>query len=177
MHRGRLATIAVAVLAITILAVSPTQADVKRFRDSRQDTPTGIDIWTVRVDNSERDRSKVIVTVQQDHIEPGDKLDIFFDTRPNDPGPEYLLSGAAASEYLMRHAGDGRATEHAVPGNCGYDLKMDERHDRSRAVVSPSCLNRPGKIRIAVRASRGYDPVTSWDWAPAPQTWLDWVRR
>jgi hypothetical protein len=100
-----------------------------------------------------------------------------LDTRPRDPGPEYALTAAVASEYYMRHRERWTGSGQLVPFKCGYKLKIDDRRsERSRAVIPRSCLGNPNKVRVAVKVQRGYPPTSS-DWAKAPRTWLPWVRR
>ena len=167
----------VALLAlVALVAPTATYADVQVSIDAHDDTSSSVDIWRVRVDNSTAFRNRVVVGVQQDRVRIGDSIDIFFDTRPRDPGPEFWLGGSVASEYLMRHAERWRHLGPPVNARCGYRLRINESTDRSRAVVSRRCLGSPGKVRVAVKVTRG-TPGTSHDWAKAPRTWLPWVRR
>ena len=151
---------------MTLGSISPAQADVRRFTDPRNDTTSSVDIWSVKVNNSSRHRNKIIVVVQQDSVGPGDSITIYLNTRPRDRGPEFSLSAFVASEYGMNRvetwSGDGRF----VSDRCGYQLKINEGTDRSRAVIPRRCLGKPGEIRVAVKAERGFQ-VTSRDWAKA----------
>jgi hypothetical protein len=161
---------------LTLGLVAPAHADVRRFTDPRGDTASSVDIWSVKVDNSSRHRDKIIVVVQQDSIGAGDSVEIYLDTRPRDRGPEFSLSGFVASEYGMSRMETWRNYGRLVSTRCGYELKIDESTDRSRAVIPRRCVANPGKIRVAVKAERGFE-VTSRDWAKARRTWLGRVRR
>ena len=173
---GRVWTTVATVVLMTLGVVSPAHADVRRFTDPRNDTASSVDIWSVKVDNSSRHRNKIIVVVQQDSVGPGDSIEIYLDTRPRDRGPEFSLSAFVASEYGMRRMETWRNYGRVVSTRCGYQLKIDEGTDRSRAVIPRRCVGKPGKIRVAVKAERGFQ-VTSRDWAKARRTWLGWVRR
>ena len=173
---GRIRAVVVAAALMALMAPAAAFADVQVSTDAHNDTGSSVDIWKVRVDNSTAHRSKVVVGVQQDRVRIGDSIDIFFDTRKRDPGPEFWLGAYVASEYLMRHAERWRDLGPPVNTGCGYRLRINERTDRSRAVVSRRCLGYPSKVRVAVKVTRG-TPGTSHDWAKAPRTWLPWVRR
>lgn len=167
--------VAAAVAALALGPAAGAHADVERFTDPRDDTPTSVDIWRVKVDNSTRARNKVIVAVRQDNVRIGDSITIYFDTRRRDRGPEYSISAYVDSEYFMHRREGWARVGRPVPFSCGYSLKI--RHDdRSRAVVPRRCLGHPSKVRVAVKVTRGI-PVTSRDWARAPRTWLGWVAR
>ena len=166
------------VAVVAVLSLGPAvgaHADIERFNDPRDDTPSSVDIWRVKVDNSTRDRSKVIVAVQQDNLDFGDSITIYFDTRGRDRGPEYSISAYVDSEYFMHHREGWGRVGRPVPFRCGYELKI-RSHDRSRAVIPRRCLGYPGKVRVAVKVTRGI-PATSRDWAKAHRTWLGWVAR
>lgn len=173
---GRAKTIAVAAAVIGLALAVPADADVRRFTDARNDTSSSVDIRSVRVDNSTTSPNKVIVTVRQDNVRIGDSITIYLDTRPHDPGPEYSIGGAVASEFLMRHRERWKGSGRVVPFDCGYKLKIHQKDDRSRAVMPRSCLGDPGKVRVAVKVERGYPPA-SHDWAKARKTWFSWVHR
>ena len=170
------AKIAAAVLVMALALAMPAAADVRRFADAANDASTSVDIRSVRVDNSTTARDQVIVVVRQVNVRLGDAIEIFLDTRPGDPGPEYSIGGATASEYLLQHREHWKGHGRVVPFRCGYSLRINAETDRSRAVIQRSCLRHPGKVRVAIRAVRGF-PSTSRDWAPARRTWSRWVRR
>ena len=162
--------------ALALTLTLPAQADVRRFTDARGDTPSSVDIRSVVLDNSTTARHKVIVVVRQDDVRVGDSIDIYLDTRPRNPGPEYLIGGATASEAVMSHVDKWKGVGREVPSRCGYRLKIHEVIDVTRAVIPRRCLAKPGRVRVAVKATRGY-PVTSRDWAKAKRTWFAWVAR
>lgn len=166
---------AVAAALLSLALISPAHADVQRFTDPRNDTSSSVDIRSVRVDNSTADRSAVVVAVQQDDVRIGDSIEIFVDTRPADPGPEFSISGYVASEYVMHHRENWKNPGRMVPFRCGYRMRINEATDRTRVVMSRNCLGEPGKVRVAVLVER--DASSTHDWAKARRTWLGWVSR
>ena len=165
---------ATATLALTFSL--PADANVRRFSDAHNDTSSSVDIWSVRVDNSTTNRSKVIVVVRQDNVRLGDSIHVHIDTRKADRGPEYVIEGTASSEFFMYHQERWKDRGRPVPFRCGYRLTIKEDADRSRAAIPRKCLGFPGKVRVAVKADRGFPP-TSRDWAPARRTWFRSVAR
>jgi hypothetical protein len=163
-------------VAMGLGAMGVAQADVARFVDANNDTSSSADIRVVQVDNTSTVRGKVIVRILQDKIRVGDSVEIFFDTRPRDPGPEFSIGGTFGSEYGMNHRERWGAYGPFIPYRCGYRMKGDYTDGRTRVAVPRKCLGNPGKIRVAVRVERG-NPPTSRDWARAPRTWLGWVHR
>jgi len=170
------AKIAAAVVVMALVLAVPAAADVRRFTDAANDASTSVDIRAARVDNSTTARNQVIVVVRQENVRLGDAIEIFLDTRPGDPGPEYSIGGATASEYLLRHREHWKGPGRVVPFRCGYRLRINEETDRTRAVMQRSCLRHPGRVRVAIRVVRGIPPISR-DWAPARRTWSPWVRR
>jgi hypothetical protein len=154
----------------------PAQADVRRFIDARDDTPSSVDIWAVAVDNATAHPGKVVVRVRQDDVTFEDSITIYLDTRADDPGPEYAIAGATGSEYYLRRLERWGGPGRLVPYGCGDRLKIHETIDFSRAVLPRKCIGHPTKVRVAVEVERGY-PVRTRDWAKARRTWLPWVLR
>jgi hypothetical protein len=162
--------------AVLVLGLAaPAEANVRRFSDSRSDTASGIDIWSVRVDNSTKDRSKVRVRIRQDDVTFGDSITVYLDTRPADPGPEFAMYGATASEYSLHHTEWWKKAGKMVPGDCGYRERIKAGKDITRVMIPRRCINKPGKIRVAVRTTRN-DPAAT-DWAAARRAFLGFVRR
>ena len=174
--RGTAGTALAAATGLLVLGVAgPAEANVRRFLDSQSDTSSGIDIWSVRVDNSTADRSEVRVRVRQDDIDNGDSIAIYIDTRPADPGPEFAIFGTAGSEFTMHRMEGWKKPGPLVPFGCGYRERINVGKDLTRAVLPRSCMSKPGKIRVAVHATR--DQPAAGDWAPAKRSWLGFVRR
>lgn len=169
--------IVVAAASLSLAFALPANANVRGFTDARNDTKSSVDIWTVRVDNATAHPHKVIVEVRQEDVTYVDSIAIYLDTRPNDPGPEYRISGGTGSEFGLSSVERWTDPGQLVPFGCGPQrLQIDELTDRSRAVFPRSCIGKTGKVRVAVKAERGY-PVRSRDWAQARRTWLPWVLR
>jgi hypothetical protein len=97
---------------------------------------------------------------------------LFFNTDPDDPGPEYALATGLSSgtDYALlrvegwRGAGSG-------PLNCNYDLALDYRDDVVRGYVSRGCLKKPATVAAAVKMVDAADSShLIRDWAPATRT-------
>ncbi len=162
-----------AVLVVGVAA--PAEANVRRFDDSRRDTASGVDIWSVRVDNSTADRQQVRIRIQQDNVRNGDDLGVYLDTRPADPGPEFVISGVVGSEFALHRMEWWKEPRALVPFKCGYSMKIKESTDRTRVVLPRECIGTPAEIRVAVRATRNKPAAR--DWAAGRRDWLGFVRR
>ena len=162
-----------AVLVVGVAA--PAEANVRRFTDSHRDTAAGTDIWSVRVDNSTADRQEVRIRIRQDNVRNGDALAVYLDTRPADPGPEFVMSGVVGSEYVLHRMEWWKEPRALVPFKCGYSMKIKESTDRTRVVLPRQCIGTPSEIRVAVRATRNKPAAR--DWAAGRRDWLGFVRR
>ncbi len=160
-----------ALVAATGLMTAPASAAVRTF-DDPPGRPGAIDIRAVRVDNSTTRTHRVVVTVPMRSIRFGDGMTVHVDTRPRDAGPEYRIDGLANSEYAFRRTGSWSARGRVVPcDDARFRLAAGER--RARVVFPRSCLDGPGRVRIAVHAYRDGRS----DWARAARHWLGFVRR
>ncbi|MGH3360169.1 MAG: hypothetical protein ACRDO7_15310 [Nocardioidaceae bacterium] len=166
-----IAPVAAAGLLVGALG-APADADVRTFKDRRGDVAGSIDITRVRVDNSTKDRQRVLVRVKQRRFEFGDHIFVYFDTRRDRRGPEFRLRAYYASEYFLERMRSWNKRGKSVRCGGAYSLKMGGS-GVSRAVVDRRCLGRPGAIRVAVRTGRD---GPGHDWARAKQRWLAPVR-
>jgi hypothetical protein len=158
--------------ALVLASAMPANANVRRFSDPN-DTKSGIDIHWVQVDNSSF-RHRVIVTVGIDHFPKTkqDRLDVYFDTRGSNAGPEYHL--AFLQDFgLFRVSGWSDHGTYVKP-RCSYIASRDGSN-RYVVAMKRGCLSRPGKVRVAVRT--GISGRKAHDWAKAPEVFLPWVRR
>jgi hypothetical protein len=161
--------------AMALGVASPAQADVQRFRDPQGDTRSGVDILSVRVDNSTADRREVRVRIRHDDLRLGHSITVYLDTRPADPGPEFAISGAAGSEYILNRTEGWKNMGRMVPPRCGYSMRINEGTEVTRVIVRRSCIGEPGRVRVAVRAQRDGTPAI--DWAASRRTFLGFVSR
>jgi hypothetical protein len=168
----------VAAMAGVVMALgvaSPAQADVRRFSDARGDTRSSVDILSVRVDNSTADRREVRVRIRHEDLRLGHSITVYLDTRPADPGPEFAISGAAGSEYILNRTEGWKHMGRMVRPECGYSMRIHEGTEATRVIVRRGCIGKPGKVRVAVRAQR--DGTQAVDWAASRRTFLDFVGR
>jgi hypothetical protein len=169
-------TVSAATCAVLAVGVAlPADANVRRFTDSHRDSDSGVDIWSVRVDNSTAVPSEIRIRIKQDNVRSGDSVTIYIDTRPTNPGPEFAFSGTAGSEYALHHTKGWRETRGLVPFRCGYRMRINEVTDVTRAVLPRRCLGEPGAVRVAVHAVGGMDDGR--DWAKARRTFFGFVLR
>lgn len=169
-------TVSAATCAVLAVGVAlPADANVRRFTDSHRDSDSGVDIWSVRVDNSTAVRNEVRIRVKQDDVRFVGSVTIYIDTKPTNPGPEFALFGAAGSEYTFNHTKSWTETRGQVPFRCGYRMRINETTDVTRAVLPRRCLGEPGAVRVAVHAVGGMDDGR--DWAKARRTFFGFVRR
>jgi hypothetical protein len=161
-------------IASTAIAVVPSYADQERFFDGRRDLQAaGADLHQVVVRNDTR----VVLTFKHQDLRAGYYASVtaYIDTTKRRPGPEFGIGGGIGGDsdwqiWRMRRwqvAGDG-------PLNCPTDLNVDYRNDTSQFVITRSCLDGAGRVRVSVVAS---DDDGGRDWAPRFRRFYAWVGR
>lgn len=141
------------------------------FSDARGDVSSGFDIHRVKVANERR----VAVTVTHRELRPsgGGGLTVYFDTRPLDPGPEFVASGglAATRDWNVYRTEGWTGSSSIVL--CRIDMRVNYTTDTSQFVMDRACLSSPGKIRVSVVAGG----TNARDWAPGFHRFYPWVMR
>lgn len=175
----QLSTVAAALAALaatTVLAAPAVEADATRFPDRVGEAPAVIDVQGVRVKNFAR----VVVTARYDDLVDGRSggWTVYVDTSRRRVGPEFGVSGGLStgtdySVYRVRHW-----KYLSGPRSCPLDLSLSYRRDTSTFEISRRCLDRPGRVRVAVVAGKARRDG-SWhrDWAPRRHQFYDWVAR
>ena len=139
---------------------------------------TTADIYWVRVDNATASRQEVRVALRQENIlgpqRFADMLYLYFDTRANRHGPEFMYRVGNDSALFHMRSWSSRG-EQVRPRSCGQ-AGGSTRHDQWRMNFSRACLGDPGRVRISAHLTRFY-PRDSSDWAKARRTWSPWVGR
>ena len=162
--RGLAAALAV-VAAGAALPLPPASAGSGGFTDP--DDAGAPDVRRVAIKNDSPRQIRVVVRYDGGLA---DVARVYVDTRPGDPGPEFLLdqsidsSGAERrfSVHRVERWGDDPTAGNTVcslrsrPGRRGGDDKMSYP-------VPRSCLGDAGTVRVAVL---GFDRTGGRDWAP-----------
>jgi len=169
-------------LALTMGVAGPAGAATRTFDDAVGDIEHGVDIESVKVVNEKNVR----VVVQHDDLvrsfRSGASMTVYLDTDRSEPGPEFGLAGALfeGGDYgLLPTVGDGwRLSRRAIPLTCSYESRLDYAADVTRIRISRACLDRPGEVRVAVRAG-GEQPDGDIvrDWLGSPRALTPWVAR
>jgi hypothetical protein len=169
-------------LAATVAGAAPASAATRTFQDAVGDVAHGVDVRSVTVVNEKNVR----VVVQHDDLvrsfRSGASMTVFLDTDRSEPGPEYGLAGALfqGSDYaLLPTVGDGwKLSRRALPLECSYISTLDYAADVTRIRISRGCLERPGEVRVAVRAGgEQQDGDVVRDWLDGRRSLTPWVQR
>ena len=169
-HR-RLVTIAAAVLLAATAA--PAAADVRVVHDPERDGTS--DIVRVRVGHTDGSLKLKIKVRTEDEF--AHFYDVWVDTDPEDPGPEFVIS--SAFEVLPRVfvspaddfgdlSGDTRCTVRTAKAQFG---KLAYRFSVPRRCLATDG-ERPEQLRVSVEAS---DEFGRHDWVPDVRTFSRWV--
>jgi hypothetical protein len=170
--RTRAARIA-AVAALTVGLVglgAPANADFRSVPDPADATGSLNDIRRVGIDHT-KGRVWLRIKVTDLRRSPGAghgfaSAGIYFDTKPGDKGPEYLLTTGLYSgmDYQLIEV-EGFGTHTGEPMSCGHRITLDYKRDVVRGWVARACLKRPDAVRLAVKMVDDYDashPVVDW---------------
>lgn len=148
-------------------AAGPAQAATAEFPD--QDGGGDTAITKVRVHNG---AETLIIRLRHRVSMLDDRF--WIDTRPADPGPEYLVGVRANSDYdaplrIVESFTSGAGTEQPCPG---IELHSDNGDDEpvSYVRIPQSCLSSPGKVRVA---SDSTGPEGEYDIAPNDGAYSD----
>ncbi|QNN53011.1 hypothetical protein [Nocardioides mesophilus] len=170
------ATLALATLA----AAGPALAAERTFDDAKGDVAHGVDLQSVRLVNAKAVR----VVVQHENLvrapSSGAGMTVFVDTDRTDPGPEYAFSAGLfdGTDYMLVRTEGWNLRRGGTPVECDYQMSLDYAADTTHIRMARACLDRPGKVRIAVRAG-GQQPDGDQvrDWLGSRHEWTAWVAR
>jgi hypothetical protein len=179
----------VVIVAVVLFTAVSSSATSRTFQDGDNPNPHAVDISSVRVENSTVVKHQVIVNIYVNNFEDpqanigGDILDLYLDTNPIRKGPEFHVRAyEQISLTRMRSwSEDGLVIPCADSGHGTYDYNVQQmtHPNRYRVWIQRSCLDYPGRVRVAVHLSRHGTATTiaTQDWAKARRTWLGWVSR
>ena len=148
------------------------------------DTFHGSDLRLVEVHNN--DKALRIVTTHyglRRDPDTGSSGRFYIDTDRNDRGPEFVLVGGyfRGTDYqLVRTEGFAPKTWGRPVSKGFYEMKVDYDAEKVRARITRAALDRPGKVRVAVRVSGTRTDGTSRglvDWLGEPRSFTPWVAR
>ncbi len=133
--------------------------------DDPSDTPHGSDLLAVDIQNRAH---KVVVVTTHDNLrrapKSGSSAAIFFDTDPEDRGPEYVFVAGlfAGTDYTLAKTEGFAASQWQDPVEDGeYSLSVNYRGDRARFVITQPALGDVDAIRVAIRVSGTRNDGTS----------------
>lgn len=172
------------VVASTVLGLAavsgPATAATSTFADAASDVAHGVDIRSVKVVNEKNVR---IVIQHRDLVrsyKSGASGVVYIDTDPSKDGPEFAFVGGffSGTDYALVPTDGWKLLHRAVPLHSSYEMKLDYENDVTRIRLSRASLDRPGKVRVAVKVSgeqRDGDIVH--DWLGSRRELTPWVAR
>jgi len=163
--------------SLVLLTPSDAIAATRWFHDAHGDVGSSVDVHRVRVINGEPGDAAVRVTVVQRELRPGDGFDVWLDTVPTDPGPEYRAAWVADSDSLGLLEVES-FSDSGVPVDCpGFRVQGDVSEPRTSSHVRMPrpCLGNPHRVRVSVRATRIVGDRFVADGAPGIHRFYDWV--
>ena len=147
MSRSMVRNLASTLVVAAVLGIQPARAyaDTRSFNDRSGDVRAGTDIINVSV----RNEARVVITVRHRDLRHTlwVGINIYFDTTPARSGPDFVFAagvGDGVDWNVWRANGWKPAT--GWPLNCALDYSIDFARDLTRASISRSCLNNPGRI-------------------------------
>ncbi len=166
---ARAAAVAAACLTATAALAPAAAADTRTFTDK------GGHLTTVQVAHT---KSKVRVVADVGPMDIGDYFTFWLDTDAGNKGPEYKAEVWPNSDgiALVRV---GSFSSKGTRVRCdGFRATADVWGPEEVTITVPrSCIGKPARVRVAVRAYyevKGPDVI---DWGPATKKFFGWVAR
>jgi opacity protein-like surface antigen len=147
------------------------------------DTSHGSDLRSVEVKNGDR---RIVVTTTHTNLRrdprTGSGGAIYIDTDRRDRGPEFVFVGGffSGTDYALLHTEGFGSRKWGKPVDGSYEMKVDYADEQVRMRMSRAALDRPGRVRVAVRVAgtrtdgSGGELV---DWLGTPHSFTPWVAR
>jgi hypothetical protein len=172
------AVLSVATLALGLAA--PASADSIGVTDP-QDTSHGSDLRAVHVKNGDH---RVVVTTTHTNLRrdprTGSGGAVYLDTDRSDRGPEFVFVGGyfSGTDYQLLHTEGFGARKWGEPVEGAYGMRVDYADEHVRMRMSRAALDRPGRVRVAVRVGgTRTDGTGVFDWLGEPHSFTPWVAR
>jgi hypothetical protein len=154
-------------MAVIVAAAPLAQADSKTFHDARGDTNAPSDITKVVVRNGGPSGTRVSTSAQVGDLAPHDRVSFWFDTRRRNVGPEYRVVVEPNSDGLALEKVSGWRGPTTIQRCRGLRAHADAfGPDVVSASVPRPCIDRPPRVRVAVKAKFVYARRIVVDWAP-----------
>ncbi len=171
---------AVALAAGTLMLAGPAVAAERTFGDEKNDVRHGVDIESVTIVNEKNVR---VVVHHKDLVrsyKSGAGMTAWVDTDPGNEGPEFAFAAGLfeGTDYVLVRTDGWKLRHSAAPLRCSYEMNLDYAEDVTRFRMSRACLDRPDRVRVAVRAAgqqKDGDQVR--DWLGGPRQFTAWVGR
>ncbi|GAA1433827.1 hypothetical protein GCM10009616_26700 [Microlunatus lacustris] len=168
-HTVRAAAVAAACLTATVALAPDAAAGTRTFKDG------GAHLTTVVVAHT---TSKLTVTADVGSMDIGDYFTFWLDTDADNRGPEYKAEVWPNSDgiALLRV---GSFSSRGTPVDCdGFRARADVYGPQEVAITVPrSCIAKPSKVRVAVRAFYDVPGPDVIDWGPGTKKFFGWVAR
>jgi hypothetical protein len=170
MHQRLARTAAVAAgLAATATLAPAAHAGTRTFTDR------GAHLTTVEVAHT---KSKVRVVADVGPMHLGDHFTFWLDTDPGNRGPEYKAEVYPNSDGVrLLRVGSFSSAGRGVDCD-GFRATADVWGPEEVSITAPrSCIGKPARVRVAVRASYAVPGPDVIDWGPATKKFFGWVAR
>ena len=150
------------------VAVPAASAQTRTFSDG------GGHVTTVKVKHTS---SYVSVDARVGKVTLGGDFTFWFDTNPGNPGPEYKVEVYPNSDGISLYRVD-TFSSHGSVRSCDVAATADAfGSDHVTVKVPRSCLGKPAKVRVALRAYYDVPGPNVVDWAPGTKKFFGWVTR
>jgi hypothetical protein len=174
------ALVAATVTAATLGLAGSASAATATFADRVGDMKHGADIASVKVVNEKNVRVVIQHADLVRSYKSGASGTVWLDTDPAKAGPEFAFVGGffEGTDYALVRTDGWRLRHRAVPLQASYEMKLDYVNDVTRIRISRAALDRPGKVRVAVKVGgeqRDGDIVH--DWLGERRALSSWVQR
>ena len=177
------AAAALSAAALTLGLAGPAAAEQYGVDDGL-DTFHGSDILAMQVKHG---KENVSVKTLHHGLRPDPKTGsggtVYFDTDPDDKGPEFAFTGGFTSgtDYVLVETEGFGPKQWGDPVEHGdYIMHINYKKETVRIVVSRGALGEPDEVRVAMRASGNRTDGTSKglvDWVGKPRSFSPWLAR
>jgi hypothetical protein len=174
------ATTAALTAGTLALAGSAAAATTTITPDPVGDMDHGADIVTVKVVNEKSIRVALKAADLVPSYQSGAGVKIYFDTDPQDAGPEYAFLGGLfeGTDYGLVAVEGWKVPKYPTTVGKFSIMKLDYERDVATIRISRAALGHPGDIRVAVRTS-GEQPNGDYvhDWLGGRREFTPWITR
>lgn len=174
------ATLATAVSAAVLTTAGSASAATSTFQDARGDMQHGADIYNAKVVNERNVRVVLQVADLVPTYKSGAGAKLYLDTDSTDPGPEFAFLGGMfeGTDYALVRTEGWDVPDNPRVVRDFHIMTLDYDNDVARFRMSRAALDRPDKVRIAIRTSgEQNDGDVVHDWLQGRRDFTSWLRR